>query len=521
MSERIEIEIVGTGDKVVKGDDETKRQEAQERAARRVNSERRAQAREERAQEAQERQRRKSKQSDLDRADRDRRRSEREQKQFEKGLNKEEKNRQLEAEKAVKDEIQSDKRSTTIRRKFINDMLGAFNRAHLGRRINHAVDFIQSLVNKRPIQFAFATAGGEAVGGGAGGSGGGGQPSPSGGGGKKSPLSAMLGFGSGLVTGITKGIGSIFSKLGGLFKGLFGGGGKGSDPVDAKFVRSAAKAASSTRSVDIPAAPLFPTNPMRAGSMTLNTKASRTRTALETVVPRRRSPAGGGGGLIAAGGGGAAAAGTTTLSILLGVLGTLTVATIAVAAAFRILDSRAQKFAKTLDNIPGPLLYAQIENDLKMFSRMLQRSNEFGKSLADIERERGRGRLINENLKDISTGPWLGLFKEGLTAWNDIKRSIASILKLLSDILYPLIKTVEGLLSVNNEIQRIAHEGWLMLAAGIEKIIPPLGAALRRYLTAGDVDSAANADIMNQLYEFMGNPLFQGPAKNRKVEVLF
>ena len=41
--------------------------------------------------------------------------------------------------------IAAETRGHTQRRRFINDFFGAFNRAHLGRRINHGIDFINAL----------------------------------------------------------------------------------------------------------------------------------------------------------------------------------------------------------------------------------------------------------------------------------------------------------------------------------------------------------------------------------------
>ena len=54
--------------------------------------------------------------------------------------------RQLAQERAL---TAAENRGQTQRRRFINNFFGTFNRAHFGRRVNHAIDFVQSLFGNR------------------------------------------------------------------------------------------------------------------------------------------------------------------------------------------------------------------------------------------------------------------------------------------------------------------------------------------------------------------------------------
>jgi len=51
--------------------------------------------------------------------------------------------------RAIKAEAAESNKQNVVRRRFINDMLGAVNNAHMGRRINHAIDSIQNIFKVR------------------------------------------------------------------------------------------------------------------------------------------------------------------------------------------------------------------------------------------------------------------------------------------------------------------------------------------------------------------------------------
>lgn len=59
--------------------------------------------------------------------------------------------RQISRERAMEAELN---KGQTLRRRFINDFFGALNHAHLGRRVNHGIDFVRSLAGSQVSPFS-------------------------------------------------------------------------------------------------------------------------------------------------------------------------------------------------------------------------------------------------------------------------------------------------------------------------------------------------------------------------------
>ena len=145
MAERFEFELVSSDGSVVNSDNTNNTTDTSSPSPREIRAEENQQLRREAAE--------RSKQRAIDRRDdretRNRDRAERKEIQREKNIQRE---KDLAHRKRIAQErsfAAEQNRGQVLRRRFINNLFGAFNQAHLGRRINHGIDFAQSLSGGR------------------------------------------------------------------------------------------------------------------------------------------------------------------------------------------------------------------------------------------------------------------------------------------------------------------------------------------------------------------------------------
>jgi len=572
MAERVEIEITSGGEG--KSDEQLQREEEalRDKRRRRAQADSRAEARERRSQQASERAAAKEKDRVEDRGERDNLRQKRTETAAAKAREKAAKRRAaLEAQEEAHQNAAA-RRAVTLRRRFINDMLGAFNQAHMGRRINHAIDFIQAIFNRRPIVMTAAgigmgeaaTATAAATGGAAGGS--------------EAVRTAATAAAAAIGTQI-RGLGATIGNtlktaltgiLGRLARGvemLTGwlasqpirkAAGKAADYVNNMYRQY--KANRESPIVDpsevetVRGAPGRILDYLRIGGPRGSTVPNRTPDIVEGQFTRRAvrriagpvargaaanvagtgliragtslvaGAAGGGGGAAAggalvaggaAGGGAIAAAGAALASNPIGwVLAAIGVAVGTLVAGFALANHAVNKFAETLDSIPSALMFAQLEHDLIIFQKQLRRGQEFGKVLADIQREKTKRSVIGMDLKD-------SLMTGFLPYWLELQKTVTNILESMRPGLNAIIMILQAVWKIGEKIFWVINKGFALRDAIDEKIIsfiewlwPELGAFIRWFM--GKDKDKPDMDILKELYEFMNNPIAAGNQKKNK-----
>lgn len=152
MAERFEFEVVASDGSIVGNDNATSSSSSSDEST----TSAREQQREENQQlrrEAAARARQREEDRRADRRDRIDRRNSREERQREETLVKfrETAHRKLLAQQRAL--LAAENRVHVLRRRFINNAFGTFNQAHNGRRVNHLIDFIRSLIPTRREKF--------------------------------------------------------------------------------------------------------------------------------------------------------------------------------------------------------------------------------------------------------------------------------------------------------------------------------------------------------------------------------
>jgi hypothetical protein len=440
MADKFEIEINSSGDggggnsggtykKQTAA--ELRLEEQRERAARRRYAEERARRAEERAEEAnrrarnrekineEERQRRWERRDRLDKQkalkdeaaakEKEARRLEKAEASRAKAIEKRHDEIYRERIKRIKDVLREERSQFVLRRRFINDLFGAFNNAHMGRRINHLIDAIQSFTGSTP------TAIGEA------------QrlernlepgviPDES-----DINVDELAGkTGRSVRDNLKPLFGNIFKSFTGkspvnvaepLMPSSEGDAGGGDS-----FDNSSSSSSSSKFNFN------YGNAASKAYKFTYGKTRIRNASRLPVIPPGGKVPVGklistGGGG--AGGGGGAAAAagaagagGSGKLLAAVGKAGPYIAALAAVVlgsvVAFKKANKAVSNFADSLDGLPNALTYEKINSSLKRFQQNLRRGNEFGESLAGYERARNNLEMRVIDIKDNFTAPLVG-----------------------------------------------------------------------------------------------------------------
>jgi hypothetical protein len=573
MAERFEIDIVSSTGDTVKSDDQIAREEEQqrerrERAARRRRAEQRAERASERADASAKRAEQREYDRIRDRAARERRRQERERQRAEKEIANEQKKRELERLRGERSLLSEEKKGHTLRRRFINDMLGALNQAHMGRRINHAIDFIQAIIGGGSSKPALATPGGPSF-----------NPTANQGtqnsqffdqyGQPKSPSQVFSNQDNNDLDEIVDAelVGNtIANKLREFFRSGEGEGqGQGStfsnviNSILGKHVENTEEIIEDVELVppdtpiNIPYPELhegllrqFANAGKTAGNAARGSRFAQNATSAASAArpfgPIKAPPvvnpgfaagagaaAGAAGRGAGAGAGAAGAAGTTggsSLGALLvnpyvAVIAALVVATGAGVVAFHYMTKAADKFADSLNDIPSDLIFAKLQNNLDMLNKKFERAAEFGEVLSDIELEKGKRDIMLADMFDSIMAPILPVVAEGSRLLTNIFEMMTPIVEAVSALtLEPIMKILErGLWMINKiiDLSQASLDAMLGAIESISIIGPWLAKAIRKFLK--DTDKGADVDIMRNLLQFMNmDPVPAGQKKAPKFE---
>lgn len=485
MATNYQIEIIGASDESITEEsatppgDERDRQKAADRAsqeARRRRADELKESREERARKREERQEESDKRKALEAAAREERRTVLDE---ERRSNRERK-RSLQEERQLMSES---RREQTLRRRFINDMFGAFNRAHLGRRVNHAIDFIQSIFSSRPIQI-----------------------NPVGDKGLSSSSSSVVNNTSN-QNQTTNSFGNTLSNVlnnasSNSTSTSFSGRGNTS-----RFVTNVGSLGANVGSNFKPRQNPFALrgSSIAIGGVSGNTakQAALARGFNASSAVSQSGRAGSIASQFVRGGATAARGGPIALAVV-GGLAALGAAIFGSVFVFKRMNRSVDKLSATIDSIPSELTFAKIESDLDNFSFMLRRANKFGSVLGDIERSRNNQKLAISGIQDSIVGPLLPVAHRINQLLETLLNAAEPAIKVITTLsLEPSMFLLEKILFVLNKILELGTSQIETIVSVVEFISPQLGKALRKYLSDGRDD--IGMDIIKELYKFLNN----------------
>ena len=408
MAERFEFEVVASDGSIV-GNDSAASSSSSGGGSTSSAREQRQEENQQLRREAAERARQRETDRREDRAERNKRRSSIEERQREENLVRfraAAHRRKIAQERAV---IAEENRGQVQRRRFINNFFGAFNHAHFGRRINHAIDFIQSLFGNN------------------------GAAGPSS---DPSTLQQTSRFLSREVVRTTSNSNTERNNS------------SSETSRTRDIVRDVARDRIRDRIASRRASGIGQrfsrvssrVGPVRAAQLT-GGRFLRTATAgIGRFVSSlgRLGPLGlaAGAGFIAATGGALAAAG-----------------------AFVTLNRMTGRLIKSIEGIPSPVLFAQIETQFEVLNARFQRAERLGEGLAQIERVQGQNTVKTFGLVDNIASPLLPvtealnrLYGIGLDFLNmiveiDSKMGVLALLEGIGkgvNLLLDLIDSVDG-----------------------------------------------------------------------------
>lgn len=436
----------------------------------------------------------------------------------------------------------------TLRRRLINDMFGAFNRAHLGRRVNHALDTAFAAAGADPRQRLLPRAvQGAATGGG------------------------LLGAGTMISRAITSQDGeggrqsksasavqrtierSIAAKEERINRAVRSSG----DALAERYLKSGRR--DSTGRVDKSTRTLHGGNWERHGLTKKGMGPYKTRVdmigrhaqTLPKGLPKFAAPSTAQNLLPSATGavvGGASAATGMSVaagSALGGVLGLLAAPVVAAGAALGAMalgalaaSAAAARMARSLENIPGPHMWESINQELLDLEHGFQRAARFGDQLAGVTREAGRGRRLGADLIDTTAGPLLDLQLTVLEGKNAIVQNIIPLMeKLMNNIGEPILDMigtgVDYLVQILNALV-IVMDAWAASDFGkwMKDHLNGMNSIMKILLGISDKpddeELKRQANLMEEVFEWIGAPannnaltpiFFDKKGKSRKVNL--
>ena len=463
MPDKFQIEIVSSGEELRSPatDDATLRRQQQIEAKRRRDEIRDAEARRrsQRADRYLELREQQEKDRQTDRANREQLKLKKEHEKFEKDLDRQEKKREQERLRELKQEEIEYRKTQTLRRRFINDFFGAFNNAHLGRRINHMVDSFKSIFNfsdKAADKF-------ESV--------------------EKVFTNTSSKF-STVKTTVEKG--ADYAKQQRQTAGTT------PDQQGGHTIRNAAIGSTISR-----------------GAISGLSRLGGT-SATGAIASGAGGGSGAAGGAAAAGAAGAggfvglAAAATVVGAVLLA----LAIVVGALVVSFYFVVHRVGRLAKELEKIPGQLNLAKTLREIERFQRNLVRAERFGPALAEREREKARQEFLLQDIGDAFNR------ESAIKANTELNRTINSLLEEVKDlsnvfgnlILEPIFEGMNQLLKGVNDFRGdFQNNMWTGMDA-VAEYVPILGSIYNDLKKASRSGSGISSELNKEIANFLNNP---------------
>ena len=461
MAERFEFEVVASDGSIVGNDSAASSSSPSGNStpsAREQRQEENQQLRREAAQRAAQRE------SDrrADRAERNKRRSSIEERQREENLlrfRQSAHRRKLAQERSI---IAEENRGQVQRRRFINNFFGAFNHAHFGRRINHAIDFVQSLFGNNgaagpssdpaTLQQTSRFLSREVV------------RTTANSNTERNNSSSKSSRTKDIVRDVTRD--RIRDRI-----ALRRSGG-----VRQQFSRVSSRV-----------------GPIRAAQLT---GGRFLRTAL-TSVGRFASSLG--------------KLGPVGLAVGAGFLA-VTGGALAAAGAFVVLNRMTGRLIKSIEGIPSPVLFAQLDTQFEILTARFQRADRLGEGLARIERIQGQNTVRTFGLVDNISSPLLPV-TEALNRVTGIGLDFLNILVAI-DSKIGILNSLENLGNTLNfildKIDSLDGKAGNISEDLIKLIAPSLlfiGRALGFLDDQKDQKDLGSGAIMRDLFQAMNNPV--------------
>ena len=510
MSEtfRVEIESTEASQPLTPDQLENKRIQMQRRLSIEARQQRSAELREERN----ERAILKERDRQADREDRLRRQEERDKKSALREREREEKKIERERLRGIANVERAERLFNASRRKYINDLFGTFNNAHLGRRINHAIDFIQSLVGLEtpesideeqtnvPTSLEKKETAKEVV-----------IKDER----RENIPTQILGQNNKIEVEPSKDFSKVIADALGNARlnserpfNLLNSSNR--SEINNSFVNRLKRVENLKMRYESALKPLsnnfLGENRIARSSIFAfnggNRSNQRQTQNIFNNVSQRTS------GVLNAISG---ATGGRISPQMVGVLaGTAALATTigGLTASFVLLDQQSKKLTDSLSGIPSPVIFAQINNRLEMFQKRLERAGRFGEVLAEIELERGRQQIAGEGIADNLVGPFLPLVREANRGISNVLEGIEGLTEIGATLVSPF---TEGL----GEILRLLNSG-VDLVGGtkttvqtfaeslITMLSPWIGIQLQAQRQAKQKEQGkAMSDVIRQAYEFL------------------
>ena len=354
--------------------------------------------------------------------------------------------------------IAAENRVHVLRRRFINNLFGSFNRAHAGRRTNHFIDFVNSLTSSRSRLGNFQP-----------------EQAPNRGFNRSSLLRKVL----------TERNLSIEKTLQ-INKAIQRGNLK--ESLRTTRNRIAERRFNSS---------IF-TRFSRISQRTGNLKAARIvgGTFLKSLGPV---------------GSALSKLGPIGLAVGAGFLA-VTGGALAAAGAFVVLNRMTGRLIKSIEGIPSPVLFAQLDTQFEVLNARFQRAERLGEGLARIERIQGQNTVKTFGLVDNIASPLLPLTETlnrvagiGLDFLNllvtiDSKIGVLASLETLGNTLNFILDKID---SLDGKAGNISEDLIRLIAPSLLFI----GKALGFLDDQKDKKDLGSGDIMRDLFRAMNNPV--------------
>jgi hypothetical protein len=360
--------------------------------------------------------------------------------------------------KEIAAEEQAESQLHVTRRRFINDLFGAFNNAHLGRRINHFVEFIRSMGSGKvgdSIQSAANTAS------------------------RASNTVSNVNSASNVantVANTTNAARNVSNNV--------ANNNSTSSPTTQT---NSSSSSSTTRNV---------ANVVNIGSVFSRVISSSGKVVAKVVKFVAALPF---------------AKVIAVIALVVLALTSFVVVTKVIINTFKALHRTANNFRNTLAKFPGPLMFVRLNNQLNMFSRRLNQAREFGGVLAAIENETGKQDLLRENMKETFMDPFLYVQLEA----NEILTKLLKIADNISNLFMQLggnqiLGLLERMLNGIGRLIDVSEASFTFFKTVVNQWWPLAGAAidtLEAIVQVNKKNQFKGFDkVAEQMVDFLGIP---------------
>lgn len=176
---------------------------------------------------------------------------------------------------------------------------------------------------------------------------------------------------------------------------------------------------------------------------------------------------------------------------------------VAATASFLALNVATKMFARTIDDIPSQLTFAKTRTELITLSKKFDRADRFGPQLAELENLRGDRNGMMMGIVDDLMSPFIPLSIQLETLVNQMLEFIAPAVRVIVDFsIAPILSLLETFVNLTSKSLDLAGDGFNMWLNALEMIGPKwVAQAIRKYLASDPTDGKFTEELMRDMFE--------------------